>query len=585
MKIQNHRRMVRAHVRLSVAGLAALIAATAALAPGCGRPAPNPEVVAISDLGPTTRADLDTYIMLQPEGARQPLPRQEPKEWRRDMVRNLLAVRALELEARSSGLAAAPETTMLLESRRDAVLAETAEQLWIQRHVDITEKDLRTYHEQHPEEFRHDEQVRVRNIFLRVARDAPASERKKVRIQIESLRQQILDGADFGELAASRSQSETAKLQGLIGKLSRGTLAPEIEDVIWELDVGEVSEVLETPAGFHIFRLEDRLPPEQRAFEEVSGALARRLTREATDAALAAYLDELVERSGAFFDPSAVLESREPDAVVFRLGDEVWTAADWWARFESQSFFAQREVPLADQLDWFAIARLAIWDGTDQGLASRPEVATRLAAVEQATLIELAMQERRKAAVASLSEEDLVAYWESQRRVFQQPKLHHLKLILHSFPDDPKLWYKVYEDLAALAADIRAGRRDFAEEARRLSDDASARRGGGVGLVRLDSVGEWAGPNASKAIAAMAVGEVSDPILIERFLEQRFTYRRDGYMLVGVDEIQQPRLLTYEEARDQVIDRYVEEGSPEVNMEIRAQVLESINAVILEENL
>jgi parvulin-like peptidyl-prolyl isomerase len=585
MRFQDRHTTAYAHVWLSVMGLVALTGILAVLALGCGRLGQSPEVMASSDLGKTTRTDLDAYIMRQPENARQPAPRQSPQEWRREMLRNLLTARALEAEARSSGLAEAPETTMLLEARRDEVLADTAEQLWIQQHVNITQEDLRAFYDAHPEEFGHDEQVRVRNIFLRVDRDAPASERQKVRLRMEGLLQQIRDGADFGELATMYSQSETASLQGLIGKLSRGTLAPEIENIIWALDEGEVSEVVETPTGFQIFRVDNRLPAERRTLEEVSGALTRKLTREATEVALADYLDDLVARSGAFFNPGAVIDGADPEGVVFKLGDEVWTVTDWWERFQDQPFFSQREVPLTDQLDQFAIARLAVWDGADQDLASRPEVASRLAAVEQATLIELAMQERRRAEVESISDQDLAAYWESQRRAFQQPKLHHLKLITRQFPDDPKLWYGVYEDLVRVAADLRAGRRDFADEARRTSDDVSAHRGGDVGLVRLDSVGEWAGPNAAKAIAAMAAGELSDPILIERFNEQRFTYHRDGYMLVAVDEIQDARLLTLEEARDKVIDRYIKEGSPQVNAEIQRQVLESINAVIFEDNL
>ena len=113
----------------------------------------------------------------------------------------------------------------------------------------------------------------------------------------------------------------------------------------------------------------------------------------------------------------------------------------------------------------------------------------------------------------------------------------------------------------------------------------SAHRGGDVGPVRLDSAGEWAGPNASKAIGAMAEGEISDPILIERFHEQRFTYQREGYMLVAVDEIQPARLLAFDEAREKVIDRYIKEGSPEVNTAIQDQILASINAVIFEDHL
>ncbi len=119
----------------------------------------------------------------------------------------------------------------------------------------------------------------------------------------------------------------------------------------------------------------------------------------------------------------------------------------------------------------------------------------------------------------------------------------------------------------------------------RISDDVSARLGGDLGFIRLDSVGEWAGPSTPKAIAAMAEGEISDPMLIERFLENRFTYGRDGYMLVKVEEIQQPRLLTFEEARDQVIEHYIQKGSADVNAEIQSDVLESIDAVIYEANL
>ena len=552
---------------------------------GCGRSAPSPEVVANSDLGQLTRAELDAYIMSQPEGKRKPLPRQDPQDWRREMVQNLVAARALVAEARASGLAETQETRDLLAAHRDAILAETAEALWIQQQVNITEDHLRAFHENHPEEFGHDEQVRVRHIFLRVDRDAPSLERQAVRLEIEGLLQQVHDGADFGELAAAHSQSETANLQGLIGKLSRGTLAPAIEDVIWALDEGEVSDIVETPTGFHIFTVENRLPSEQRSLEEVSGALTRRLTREATEAALAAYLDELLEISGAVYTPEAVLEDGDPEAVVFELEDDIWTAADWWIRFEDQSFVAKRETPLADQLDRFALSRLAVWDGRYQDLASRPEVTQRLAADELNTLITLARQKRRRTALEKITPEDLVAYWESQRRVFQQPKLYHLRIISKLFPEDSKLWYAVFEDLDNLVAEIRRGDRSFAEEAVRISDDVSARSGGDVGFVRLDSVGQWAGPNLPKAIAALAEGEVSDPMLIERFLENRFTYGRDGYMLVKVEEIQQPRLLTFEEARDQVIEHYIQKGSPEVNAGIQSDVLESVNTVIYEANL
>jgi peptidyl-prolyl cis-trans isomerase SurA len=78
------------------------------------------------------------------------------------------------------------------------------------------------------------------------------------RIKADLLRSQLLEGADFVELAKQHSQDATAKDGGDLGTLKRGELAPEIEAELLRLSPGQVSQPVRSPLGFHVFRLEAR---------------------------------------------------------------------------------------------------------------------------------------------------------------------------------------------------------------------------------------------------------------------------------------------------------------------------------------
>jgi len=73
----------------------------------------------------------------------------------------------------------------------------------------------------------------------------------------ESLRQQLLAGADFASLAAQYSQDFSTRING--GDLdwfARGTLTmPEIEDAAFSLDTGAISEVLHSSLGYHVLEV------------------------------------------------------------------------------------------------------------------------------------------------------------------------------------------------------------------------------------------------------------------------------------------------------------------------------------------
>ena len=548
------------------------------------RPAPPPPgVVATTDLGEIHRIELDEHILSLPEARRSPPAGQPLPEWRHQMLEELIVTQALETEARSLGLAETEEARVLLTSRRDAILAEVMSSRLIGEKVEVTEDDLLTFYDAHPGDFSHPAQIRLRNIFRRVARDASPELWETARQEMEGLLGEIHRGAHFGDLARAHSDSETAALGGLIGRLDRGQLDPAIEEILWNLDEGEASGVIRTAVGFHIFKVEKYLGHFKMDFEDARTRLARRLIREATEAAEATVLQELLEASGATYAPAA-LKDGIPEAVLFALGDDSMTVADLHQYLDSMGFSAARELPIGRQLDRIVSERLYLWKAEELGLAGEPEIGARLEQLEREVLIALALRERTRAQFDVLKEKDLQDSYESRKERFYTPRLMHLRILTLGFPKSGN-WYSVYEELDRLAGEIRAGRRDFADAARALSTDFTAVGGGDVGNIRAEALADWAGPQAQRKVTELAVGDISGPIMIERYNSNRLTYERTGYMLVRLEGIEEARIRPLWEVRDTVIQQYMEQGGEEIQRQVQDDILRSVDTEIYEENL
>ncbi len=94
-----------------------------------------------------------------------------------------------------------------------------------------------------------------------IVKNPPVSLEEKVRVRekLQSMRDRILKGEDFATLAIMYSEDPgSARKGGELGFVGRGELYPEFEAVAFNLKKGEVSDILETKAGFHIIQLIER---------------------------------------------------------------------------------------------------------------------------------------------------------------------------------------------------------------------------------------------------------------------------------------------------------------------------------------
>lgn len=564
-----------------------LAAGLFAVVTACTGSGPGPEVVAKADIGSFSRAELDNFILCLPEEIQQPAEGEELTTWRRKHLERMIFEEALMAEAENAGIARSTEVDEARRQIRTRVLAAAFEQNFITPQSVVGEEDLRTFYEAHPEDFGHPEQIRLRHIFRRVERDTQPENRRRAQAEMEGLLRRIGTGAHFGELAREHSDSQTARLDGLIGRLSRGSFDPSVEDVVWALEEGETSEVVSTAVGFHIFKVENRIPPFTMPFEEARVRLRKRLEAEAHAQATEETFRHLLSKYAAVFRPELLQDGQTiaGETVLFRLNERTIISADVDRHLQTLSFAEHRYHPPSEWLTTMARLEIFALEAEETGLSERPEIAQHIDDDMRKATVQMMIHRRYRSHLEDLGESGVLEeYFTDNWQRFQTPKLVNLRLLFVRIDDfDPP--YAGHELLQKIRSDVIAGRRDLAEAAKALSKDKSAADGGLSGWIRLNGFGEWAGPRALRSIPDLQVGEISEPLLVERYDDSSLTYDRKGFVLVRMEGIQEPDLPPYEELMSIVADRYLQTNGGHVEAQVRNDVLEEIHAKILEDRL
>ena len=153
--------------------------------------------------------------------------------------------------------------------------------------IDVTEEDVRNYYDENPKQFEQDEQVRASHILIKpeltdpnVDPNTDPNEAKTIaRTKTEDLLKQLKDGADFAELAKSHSTCPSAPNGGDLGFFPRGQTEPAFEDVAFELEIGQISEVVETEYGYHIIKAIDHKEASITTFDQAKDNIVMQLTQ------------------------------------------------------------------------------------------------------------------------------------------------------------------------------------------------------------------------------------------------------------------------------------------------------------------
>ncbi|MDP1568808.1 MAG: peptidyl-prolyl cis-trans isomerase [Vicinamibacterales bacterium] len=138
----------------------------------------------------------------------------------------------------------------------------------------VPDAEIAAFYEANRAQYSTPEEIRASHILLSLdGADAGA-----VRTRAAALLAEARSGADFAALAREHSQDEGSAVQGGdLDYFGRGRMVPEFEQAAFALEVGQISDVVESPFGFHIIKLTDRRPGTTQPLADVRAEIVDQL--------------------------------------------------------------------------------------------------------------------------------------------------------------------------------------------------------------------------------------------------------------------------------------------------------------------
>jgi peptidyl-prolyl cis-trans isomerase D len=172
-------------------------------------------------------------------------------------------------------------------------------------------KEIAAYFEANKRTYSKGEQVRLRHILVRMNRNPSEDEKVKAHDRALELRKQIQGGKDFAQVAKESSDDPGSKMQGgELGWNERSAFVPSFAQAAFNLKVGELSEPVITPFGWHLLLVEEKKPPEEKPLSSVSGEIAQVLLRKERASALA---EADAKKASAALQKGVSLATQFPD--------------------------------------------------------------------------------------------------------------------------------------------------------------------------------------------------------------------------------------------------------------------------------
>jgi len=355
--------------------------------------------------------------------------------------------------------------------------------------------------------------------------------------EAEEIRVSLVSGVEFESLARSCSVDASGRNGGNL-IVGWGRMDPEWERVVFPLEPGDLSPVIETKDGYEIILVVDRLDSDEvrPEFDKVSKDIEGILSTRKLDARKAEFSGELWARYGAVVQPidlapAALLRTLEssPETVVAKWDGGELTLKELADAGELRGWEVLPPRKAAVEVDTRLRAtvngELVILEANNRKLADEPELAAEIETYEDLVVESLLFRDKIFRTL-TVTDEEGREYFEEHRDEFKQPEERHVAHIL--VPTEA--------DAARVRAEIAAGA-EFGDVAKTNSRDfASALSGGDLGWITEQKV-----PPSFKEVLSMSAGDLSKPMKSE-----------SGWHIVKLLEIRPSRLREYDEVKDKL---------------------------------
>ena len=181
-------------------------------------------------------------------------------------------------------------------SLRNGLLTQEVIRREVGSRISIGNDEVKKYYEEHRAEFNRPEQVLLSELFLTTQGKTP-EEIPAIKKKAEDLLARVKKGEDFSELAKRFSEGTTAKQGGELGAFERGQLSKQLEDAVFKMNRGEVTDVIQTQTGFEVLKVVEHFQAGEQPVEKVQNEIMNKLYMERMQPTMRDYLGQLREES------------------------------------------------------------------------------------------------------------------------------------------------------------------------------------------------------------------------------------------------------------------------------------------------
>jgi peptidyl-prolyl cis-trans isomerase SurA len=200
---------------------------------------------------------------------------------------NITTDEQFEQSLKSSGMTRADMELRL----RDTLLSNKVFSRELRSREEMTDKELRERYDREKEKYRLPERAHLRAIIVTKPDDPAIAAAAQKRV--EQIAQDARLAPDFAKFASAVPENAMKEKGGDMGDVVRGELLPDLDKAVFNAQSGAILGPIPTKSGWHIIKVEQRLPSEIPAFESIKDKLRKEGSEETFARDYKAYIDRL----------------------------------------------------------------------------------------------------------------------------------------------------------------------------------------------------------------------------------------------------------------------------------------------------
>jgi Parvulin-like peptidyl-prolyl isomerase len=155
----------------------------------------------------------------------------------------------------------------------------------------ITPLEVKNYYNNNQNSFMQPEEIKLRTILIKPSKER--GDQAGALQLIKDLQKRLKEGCDFEALAKEYSDDAGAAEGGLMGYVKKGDLMGPIEEVVFNLSDGDITNIIQSSLGYHIFKVDEKRTSRLKEFPEVRQDIEEFLYREKASQRLKGWIDSL----------------------------------------------------------------------------------------------------------------------------------------------------------------------------------------------------------------------------------------------------------------------------------------------------